>query len=72
MNTARRTETQTGRETVQLDFNPDATVEHERGLNLERRRHSAVLFQTLFRRSAQRLIIPTKFAQQRVLSRAKG
>jgi hypothetical protein len=33
---------------VQFDFNPDSTVEYERGVNLERRRHSGVLFQSLF------------------------
>jgi hypothetical protein len=47
---------------------PNSAVEHERGANLERRRHPGVLFQSLFCRLAQRLITLTKFAQQRDLS----
>jgi len=46
----------------------NSAVEHERGANLERRRHPGVLFQSLFCRLAQRLITLTKFAQQRDLS----
>ena len=54
---------------------PNSAVEHERGANpstalridLERRRHPGVLFQSLFCRLVQRLITPTKFAQQRDL-----
>jgi len=50
---------------------PNSAVEHERGANpstalrtsLERRRHPGVLFQGLFRRLAQRLVILTKFAK---------
>jgi len=47
---------------------PNSAVEHEREANLERRRHPGVLFQSLFCRLAQRLILLTKFAQQRDLS----
>ena len=46
----------------------NSAVEHERGANLERRRHPGVLFQSLCCRLAQRLITLTKFAQQRDLS----
>ena len=59
---------------------PNSAVEHERGANpstalrtgMERRRHPGVLLQSLFCRLAQRLITPTKFAQQRGLSLAQG
>ncbi len=43
---------------------PNSAVEPERGANLERRRHPGVLFQSLFRRLARRLITLAKFAQQ--------
>jgi hypothetical protein len=51
-----------------VELNPNSAVEHEREANLERRRHPGVLFQSLFCRLAQRLILLTKFAQQRDLS----
>ena len=48
-----------------VSLNRNSSVRHERGANLERRRYPGVLFQSLFRRLAHRLITVKKFAQQR-------